>query len=91
MKVKILRTVGRKDTLPKDSDNPGSLELPAKPDGSMYQEGEVAELKKDDAEKFIACGMGEQTDEPVGLPPKPVVNAVPVVVVEPPAESKGKK
>lgn len=60
MRIKILRTVGKKDTLPKSNDNPNSLELPAKPDGGMFQEGEVADLNEEDAQKFLACGVGEQ-------------------------------
>lgn len=81
MRLKILRTVGKKDTLGKTSDNPNSLELPAKEDGSMYQEGEVADFSKEDAEKFIKSGMGEETGEPVGPPPKVPVSAIPYVEV----------
>ena len=58
-KIRIKANIGKKDTLPKNTDNPTSLELPAKPDGSMYQEGEVADMKAADAQKFIACGLGE--------------------------------
>jgi len=82
MKIKILRNIGKKDTLGRTSDNPTSLELPAKPDGTLYLEGEVAEFSKEDAEKFIKSGMGEETNEPVALPPKVAVNAIPFVMVE---------
>jgi hypothetical protein len=91
MRIKILRNVGRKDTMPRNSDHPTSLELPAKKDGTMYQEGEVADLKDDDAEKFIRAGMGEPTDDPVGPPPKPVLGAAPIpvrVVEEEPAAAR---
>lgn len=63
MRVKILRSVGRKDTLPRNSDNPDSLELPSKPDGSLYQEGEEADLKEADAQKFLECGMAEPVEK----------------------------
>lgn len=91
MRIKFLRSVGRKDTLPKSSDNPASLELPFKKgkggDPVMYVEGEVADLSKDDAEKVIKTGIGEETDDPVGLPPPvpvPGMAPIPVTVVEPP-------
>lgn len=74
MRIKILRTVGKKDTLPKNNENPNSLELPAKPNGGMFQEGEVVDLKEEDAQKFMACGMGEavQAESPRKAPePKP--------------------
>lgn len=89
-RVKFLRTIGRKDTLPKTSDNPASPELPFKDDGkgnvTMYQEGEVADLSDDDAEKVIRASLGEYTDAPVGPAPPPAPafaqQPVPVVVVE---------
>lgn len=59
MRIKILRTVGRKDTLPKSNDNPNSLELLTKHNGGMFQEGEIVDLKEEDAQKFITCGVGE--------------------------------
>lgn len=61
-RVKILRTVGPRDTMPKSNDNPKSLELPKKPDGSMYQEGEECDLKDADAQKFYEAGMAEPID-----------------------------
>lgn len=63
MRVKILRTVGKKDTLPKSNEHPTSLELPTKPDGSLYQEGEEADLKEADAQAFIECGMAEPIEQ----------------------------
>ena len=89
MRLRILRNVGKKDTMGKSSDNPNSLELPAKPDGTMYAEGEVAEFNKEDGEKFIKCGMGEQTTDPVGPPPKPVVAGTPVVADASATSKKG--
>lgn len=62
MRVKILRSIGKKDTQPRTSDNP-SLELPTKPDGSLYMEGEEADLSAKDAEKFIEAGLAEALDE----------------------------
>src|SRR5687768_93386 len=62
-RVKILRTVGKKDTMPPSADNPNSLELPAKPDGSMYQEGEEVDLKEADAQKFYEAGMAEPVEK----------------------------
>lgn len=59
MRIKVLRNVGKKDTQPKSSDYPGSLELPVKSDGKPYKEGEVIDVDDDDAEKFIRCGVGE--------------------------------
>ena len=66
MRIKILRTIGKKDTLPRGPDNSTSLELPAKPNGTMYQEGESDDFSEDDAEKFIrsGCGEPEGTGEP---------------------------
>lgn len=87
MRVKFLRSIGKKDTLPKTSDNPASLELPFKDDGTMYVEGEVADLKKEDAEKVIRAGLGEETDDDVGKPaPQPAFGQqpIPVTVVEAP-------
>lgn len=106
MRVKFLRTIGKKDTLPRTSDNPASPELPFKEndDGTaaMYQEGEVAELSKADAEKVIKAGIGQETDAEVGLPPPAPVfgqTPIPVTVVEtpkphradPPANPPGNK
>ena len=91
MRIKFLRTIGKKDTLPRTSDNPASPELPFKEDDDgnavMYQEGEVAELKKDDAEKVIQAKIGEETDAEVGPAPVAPVFAqqpIPVTVVETP-------
>jgi hypothetical protein len=87
MRLKMLRTIGKKDTLPKTSDNPASPELPFKKDGSMYVEGEVADFGKDDAEKLIKANLAVETDDPVGPPPPPPlfgVNPIPVTVVEHP-------
>jgi hypothetical protein len=88
MRIKLLRTIGKKDTLPKTSDNPASLELPFKDDGSMYQEGEVEDFDKEDAEKLIRAGLGQETTDPVGPPPPPAVFGqapIPVTVVDDPA------
>ena len=63
MRIKILRTVGNKDTLPRTSDNPTSLELPAKADGTMYQEGDEVDLKDVEATKFLEAGMAETADK----------------------------
>ena len=63
MRVKILRNVGTKDTQPRTSDNSTSLELPVKPDGTMYQEGEEADLSASFAERFIEAGLAEAVDE----------------------------
>lgn len=68
MRIKLLRTIGKKDTLPKSSDNPASPELPFKENGAMYQENEVAEFDAADAEKLIKSGNGVETTDPVGLP-----------------------
>jgi hypothetical protein len=92
MRLKILRNIGKKDTLPRTSDNPASPELPFKDDGHgnavMYVEGEVADFNEKDSEKLIKTGLGVETDDPVGVPP--VVNPafgpqpVPVTIVEAP-------
>ncbi len=85
MKLKLLRNIGKKDTLPRNSDNPNSLELPCKPDGSLYQEGEVAEFSKEDGEKLVKHGLGEETTDPVGPAPKQQVfgqTPVPVTIVD---------
>jgi hypothetical protein len=71
MRLKILRTVGKKDTVAKNSDNPNSLELPCKPNGSMYQEGEIVDLDEEDAQKFIACGVGEAVQSAPRRAPEP--------------------
>lgn len=63
MRVKIMRTVGKKDTLPKNSDNPNSLELPTKKDGTLYQEGEEVDLSEADAQKFLEVGMAEPVEK----------------------------
>lgn len=91
MRIKFLRTIGKKDTLPRTSDNPASPELPYKDDGKgnavMYVEGEVAELSKEDAEKVIQAKIGEETTDDVGLPPAQPVFAqqpIPVTVVDKP-------
>lgn len=89
-RIKILRNVGRKDTLPKSNENPNSLELPAKPDGSMYLEGEVAQMSQQDADKFVASKMGAVTDQPVGPPPAaPALMAAvpaPMLTADPPRQ-----
>lgn len=59
MRVKFLRSVGRKDTLPRTNDHPTSLELPAKPDGAMYQENETADLPDEAAERCLAAKVAE--------------------------------
>lgn len=103
MRIKLLRTIGKKDTLPKSGDNPASLGLPFKEDGTMYQEGEVADFDKDDAQKLIKAGLGVETTDPVGPPPEPptVFNQAPTPVTvveapkphrtEPPANPPGNK
>lgn len=93
MRIKILRSVGKKDTLPKTTDAT-SMELATKKDGSLPKEGEVCDFKDDEAEKYIKAGMGEATEEPVGPPPPaPVfgVTPIPVTVVEAPKETKTHK
>jgi hypothetical protein len=91
MRIKLLRTIGKKDTLPKTSDNPASPELPFKTgkDGVavMYVEGEVAEFNDKDAEKLIKAGLGAETTDDVGVPEPTTVQGVqpiPVTVVEAP-------
>lgn len=91
MRIRFLRSIGKKDTLPRTSDNPASPELPFKDDGkgnaTMYVEGEVAELSKEDAEKVIKTGLGEETDADVGVPPPAPVagqQPIPVTVVDAP-------
>jgi hypothetical protein len=87
MRLRLLRTIGKKDTLPKTSDNPASLELPSKGDGTMYQEGEVADFDQADAEKLIRANLAAETDDPVGPPPpQPVAGPtpIPVTVVDDP-------
>lgn len=64
MKIKVLRNVGRKDMLPRNSEGASGLELPAKKDGTAYVEGEVADFSNEDGEKFIKSGVGEQVTEP---------------------------
>lgn len=78
MRLKLLRSIGKKDTLPKSADNPASLELPFRDDGTMYVEGEVDDFSKADAEKLIKANLAVETTEPIGLP-------VPVVGENPPA------
>jgi len=89
MRIKILRTLGKKDTMSKSAE-PTSLELPAKKDGTLPKEGEVCEFKDDEAEKYIKCGMGGPTDDPVGPPPAAPAFAgvapIPVMVVEAPKD-----
>lgn len=89
MRIKFLRSIGKKDTLPKTGDNAASPELPFKTDDNgnavMYVEGEVADLSKEDAEKVIRLGLGEETDAAVGLPPAPAAGGpqpIPVTVVD---------
>jgi hypothetical protein len=86
MRLKLLRSIGKKDTLPRSSDNPASLELPFKKDGTMYVEGEVADFNKSDAEKLIKANLAVETSDPVGPPPPPVFGQqpIPVTVVEQP-------
>jgi hypothetical protein len=88
MRIKLLRTIGKKDTLPKTSDNPASPELPFKEDGTMYREGEVAEFDEKQSERLIKAGLGVETTDPVGPPPEsPTVfnqAPIPVTVVEAP-------
>ncbi len=97
MRIKLLRTIGKKDTQPRSSDY-ASLELPAKADGSMYQEGEVAEFSQEDANKLIKASLGAETSDPVGPPPPaPVFGVAPIPVtvvparVDPPANPPGNK
>jgi len=81
MRLKLLRSIGKKDTLPKTSDNPASLELPFKDDGTMYVEGEVADFNKSDAEKLIKANLAVETSDPVGPPrPQPVFGQAPIPV-----------
>jgi hypothetical protein len=87
MRLKLLRSIGKKDTLPKTSDNPASLELPFKDDGTMYVEGEVADFSKADAEKLIKANLAVETSDPVGLPRPAFLGQapIPVTVVDDPA------
>jgi hypothetical protein len=86
MRIKLLRTIGRKDTLDRTGDNPASRGLPVKDDGSMYQEGEVADFDNEDAEKLIKAGLGVETSDPVGPAPRPFLGVppIPVTVVDDP-------
>jgi hypothetical protein len=63
MRLKLLRSIGKKDTLPKSADNPASLELPFRDDGTMYVEGEVDDFSKADAEKLIKANLAVETTE----------------------------
>lgn len=72
MRIRIVRTVGKKDTVPRSPDHPKSLELPAKPDGTMFQEGEILNLSDEQGEKLIRAGVGEPVDAQVkGGRPQP--------------------
>ena len=59
MKVRFLRSIGRRDTLPRSENNPKSRQLPPPPGGRLYQENETADLDEDSAQAYVMAGLAE--------------------------------